>query len=458
VPEKPTHTQALKALEVLETPFRMFPYEDVGLLPLEVDGEQRRDHNRRSASHSVVLAAVLTGLVRHLFEAAPLFGFSARSAGSGKSLLDECTSTLVTGRRPAHLAWAESDEENRKALESVLYAGDQVVSIDNASRVIRSDRLCSMLTQSLMQVRVLGKTQVLELPSRALMLITGNNLQIAGDLCRRTLVCTLDAQHAHPEERHFPFNPLEHCLAERSRIVIAALTVLRAYAHAGLPNQGLKAFGNFEQWSGLVRSALVWLGCADPWATNEVVRESDPWREDWNETLSLWHAELGEAWYPVGALVAAAQSTLREKLLALAAGKDNRINVGKLGLHLDKKRGNVSDDQLVLQRHPTTPRLGWRVVPNGKKPTDPAGAVIAADGEVPYAMQKWLRDLLGAVRHPVKLADIERAAAAAGYPMELLERVPGVIRREQGWGLGIPKGAKSCGTYWPVTKNPKEKF
>ena len=48
---------------------------------------------------------------------------------------------------------------------------------------------------------------------------------------------------------------------ERGRLLVAALTILYAFCRAGRPvPSGLKPWGSFEGWSGLVRAALVWAG------------------------------------------------------------------------------------------------------------------------------------------------------------------------------------------------------
>ena len=126
--------------------------------------------------------------------------------------------------------------------------------------------LCSVLTQEVYKDRILGRSQTSgEVPTTGTTWFgTGNNLTILGDLKRRVVPCFLDAKEERPEERKFERNLYVYVPANRGRLVRAALTILRAYVVAGRPDQKLSSFGNFEEWSGLVRSALVWLGEADP--------------------------------------------------------------------------------------------------------------------------------------------------------------------------------------------------
>jgi putative DNA primase/helicase len=52
-------------------------------------------------------------------------------------------------------------------------------------------------------IRLLGFSKNVETPVNAALYATGNNLAIAGDLVRRTLLCSLDAQCERPELRTF---------------------------------------------------------------------------------------------------------------------------------------------------------------------------------------------------------------------------------------------------------------
>lgn len=55
----------------------------------------------------------------------------------------------------------------------------------------------------------------------------------------------------------------------------AGLTILKAYHHAGRPEQKIRPFGRFEEWSNLVRSAIVWLELPDPCESRKGIEESD---------------------------------------------------------------------------------------------------------------------------------------------------------------------------------------
>ena len=71
--------------------------------------------------------------------------------------------------------------------------------------------------------------------NRALLLITGNNISTRGDTFRRVLTARLDAKVETPYLRAFVLNPREYCLTHRHEMVVAGLTIVRAYVAAGCP-------------------------------------------------------------------------------------------------------------------------------------------------------------------------------------------------------------------------------
>ena len=128
-------------------------------------------------------------------------------------------------------------------------------------------------------------------------LASGNNMQFKGDTARRIVPIDLDPKMERPEERTgFQHTPLTSWVQqERPRLTVAALTIIKAYFEAGCPAQSVTPMGSFEQWSDLVRQALIWAGEADP---NEgrhgIEAESDPEYEKLATLLQTW-----ETCYPI---------------------------------------------------------------------------------------------------------------------------------------------------------------
>ena len=242
------------------------------------------------ASLSVVLSAVLTGICRKSLYTAPLHAFTAPKMGTGKSLLASAISLIVTGKETSIIAQACNEAEEGKRLLAVLQDGDPIVCIDNIDRPFGSSTLCSILTEPTYKGRVLGKTQNVVYSTNSLFLATGNNLVFQGDISTRVILCTLDAEVQQPEQRSFDVDLHKYIPENRGKLVMAALTVLKAYIQADKPSTNITPFGRFEQWSNWVRSAIVWCGFQDPCNSRRFVEDDDPVRVVLSKLLSSWYA------------------------------------------------------------------------------------------------------------------------------------------------------------------------
>ncbi len=295
------------------------------------------------ADHSVAVAAILTAVIRRALPTAPMFAMTAPAPGTGKSMLGDVVAMIATGHPAKSLTWTGDPAEDRKALDAALLESAAVVSLDNCTAPLGGDRLNQMLTQGAATVRVLGQSKTVEVVCGALVLSNGNNLAIAADLTRRTMLCRLDAKAERPELRDFASNPLDMIRADRGRYVEAALTILMAYHVAGRPAQP-KPLGSFEAWSGWVRGAIMWLGLADPAATQEAARETDPRGSElaavlgqWDETISDRHVTSAQV---ISAATGNGAGELRESLLSVA-GRAGAINSHRLGNWLHANKGRV---------------------------------------------------------------------------------------------------------------------
>jgi putative DNA primase/helicase len=270
---RPTRDDALAALSMFDDLLRGFPF----VTP---------------ADKAVALSAILTGLDRHNMPTAPLHGFTATTAGTGKSKLADIVSILATGRSCAVKAQPGSEDELEKRLNSELLQGAAIVCIDNCERPLQSAFLCQMLTQRTASIRALGHSKSVEASTAATVMATGNNLQIIGDLTRRALLCSLDAGVEHPERRQFDWDAAVVAKEQRGRLVPAALTILRAWHAAGVRGEA-GPLGGFEDWSRRIRAPLMWLGCADPCETTLQLKTNDPVVEQLQEVMTAWKECIG---------------------------------------------------------------------------------------------------------------------------------------------------------------------
>jgi len=256
IPDAPTREDALEALDLLNDLLSEFPF--VG-----------------DASRSVALSMILTTVSRGAFNVAPMHAIRASTPGSGKSYICDMPTAIATGRRCPVTAAGKTEEETEKRIGSALLAGQPVICIDNISGEFGGDFLCQAIERHLVEIRILGKSEQVEVESRSTIFATGNNLRLLGDMTRRVVLCTLDANMERPELRKFKDKPFEKVLSDRGKYIAAALTIVRAYIVAGRPNPAPQ-LGSFEDWSDTVRSALIWLDLADPVETMNTARDEDP--------------------------------------------------------------------------------------------------------------------------------------------------------------------------------------
>lgn len=325
---------------------------------------------------AVALSAILTAVVRRSLATAPLHTFSAPTRGSGKSKLVDIASVVVSGEPASVIAQGDSKEEFEKQIGACLMDGRSIIAIDNCRRPLADiEVLSSMLTQSDVSARILGMSKMPKLPCSVLVTATGNNLTVMADLTRRSLRCELDPGCERPELRPFDFEPVEVAKQMRSELVVAALTILRAFHVADRPAGGdVEPLGSFEDWSGLVRGALLWLGCDDPVKSMESLREDDPEQTELVDVFSAWSDIFGSVKVSVSELVEKASQCdrnsasseyanpqLRDALLAVA-GRGGAINAKSLGKWLKRYKGKIVNGFKIEQREH---RLGvslWELV------------------------------------------------------------------------------------------------
>ena len=335
VADAPSEADARSALDELVDTIKDFPFED-------------------GPSRSVALSAMLAVVCRKTLRTVPLHGFSATERATGKSLLADVVAMLATGRPAVAMSVPEREEELEKRLLSVLMASDAVVLFDNVEQPLASDALCTILTQEAWQSRLLGANKQVRVPTNALFLATGNNLELRGDLSTRAIVARMDAGMEDPGQREFDRDLKVWVPDNRARLIAAALTVLRGYVAAGRPGE-LRPFGRFEDWSRLVRGALVWLGEADPCDTRSQIVARDPQREVLAELLTAWlhHPRFGLRWRGTASEMLAhspAETDGGRLSRALEAACPRGATARALGRYLSKVRGRIVDGMRVQGR------------------------------------------------------------------------------------------------------------
>jgi hypothetical protein len=359
VPTAPSKAEAEAALAEVVDVIRCFPFRPEDATE---DWQPELEEGRSpSASRSVMLSAVLTGLVRHTMRAAPLHAFSATKAGTGKSLLARIVGIILTGRRAAALTQPRDEDEMRKRLLAVLAKGDPIVSIDNIERVLEGDSLCSVLTEDPWTERVLGVSEMATVSTRRLFMASGNNLMFSGTMERRAVQAVLDARSEKPQEREFSFDAEMLAMERRPQLVVAGLTILRAYVTAGRPlADKVKPIGSFEDWT-LVREALRWLDQPDPADTMANIIADDPESGQLATLMDAWEECYGAEEKAAAQAIAEAQQRDRYD----ESGPHGRL----LRVMADACKGDLSPRKLgmLFQKYDGTIVGGRRFVRTGVK-------------------------------------------------------------------------------------------
>jgi hypothetical protein len=336
VPQYPSKTDAAAALKQLCKLTEGFPF---------VDPEDR----------AVALTGMLTVLDRRSMTTAPLIAFTAPSAGTGKSLLVDLMSVLATGRLMPVLSQGKDETEFEKRLGASLLAGDSCISIDNCEAPLSGALLCQAITQGELNIRLLGYSRNIPTAMNASIFATGNNLVIAGDLTRRCLLGSLDAGVERPELRKFTVDVIEEAHINRGDLVVAGLTILRAWhvAYTSGERVNVDPLGGFEVWSRRVREALIWLGEADPCDTVGKVRANDPMRDDLGTVLLQWKEHLSVyTRYTVQEVIERAVNvpTFYTALMNVAASKTGgAVSNDRLGRWLKHVQGKIVNGLRLVQ-------------------------------------------------------------------------------------------------------------
>lgn len=338
----PTPQEVRAALARLWEPVATFPYVE-------------------ALDRAVMLAAMLTAAVRPVLPTAPGFLVTAHTAGTGKTKLAMCLGAL-TGTQPAVAPWAREGEEQRKALMASLLAGPSALVIDNIVGGLDSAELCAILTGETYEDRRLGASERVTVPTAVLMLATGNNVSVVGDLGRRILPVRLDHGVERPDRLEFAFDPVARVRERWLSLRCDALTVLRGYLAAGAPKLGTGSLGSFEQWDSWVRQCVVWIGenglanfdLADP---AEVVArnfDEDPETTKLRAALESWDTCFASSPKTVADAIAEAQraeDTLSDTPARRAlfdaldeiAGERGKINSRRLGRWVERNSGRIVD-------------------------------------------------------------------------------------------------------------------
>ena len=333
IPDNPTRQELEQARDLAWQYIAEFPYET-------------------TADAANAFGLLLTVVIRTLVSLVPMAIVDATKQGSGKGLLAKFVAYVALGRSAASMVPPGDENEWRKTLTSLLVEGETLISLDNIEGLLSSPTLASFLTSDVWKARLLGTMQSPDLLQRSMVIANGNNMQLGGDIPRRTYRIRMDAGVSNPWMRTgFTFSPLlKYARADRGKIIAALLTMVRAWYVAGqpMPQKAIPALAEFSTWAEIVGGILAFAG-VDGFLDNlaQLYDETDVEGPQWTGFLEMWLLTLGKNDYTTAAVIEAIkkekdlEAALPEPLSGLPLGDDKEVKAFsiRLGRALRKRKG-----------------------------------------------------------------------------------------------------------------------
>ncbi|WP_296708244.1 hypothetical protein [Rhodoblastus sp.] len=350
IPDHPTKVDSEKALAALCEPLKEYPFA--------LKENETRENN---LSLSVALSYLLTIVNRPAFSHVPGHAFSGNSAGVGKGKLVAVGSILATGTTPGVIRIGVKEEEFEKALSTAMLQGRGHIAIDNVDQVLKGNLLDQAISEDFIDIRIFGRLESRTVPNIYTVTATGNNLIFTDDAVRRWLQSNIQTNEERPELKAFNFDPVGYARANRTALVVAALTILKAYIEAGRPKKMAK-LGSFEDWSRMVREALIWLGLPDPIKSTDTIRANDPKKNLLKRFLEVWSDKVGAGEMSAKGLIDLANSGEADPLdLLLEEVTGGKVSPVVLGLFLRKIEGQIVGGKRLVPERARRGSSYWRL-------------------------------------------------------------------------------------------------
>ena len=214
------------------------------------------------ASRANAVAMLILPVIRHAIDGpTPLAIIDAPAQGTGKSLLAEVATLATIGEIPEAVSPDMSDEEWNKFLLAELIAGQPIIYLDNANKKVDSGSLASALTAKWKRGRVLGESTIARARVCVSWLLTGNNIEVSGEIARRVYWIRIDRGIENPAEHSgYRHDDIYQWVRDnRARLISAIITLVNNWISKGKP-PGSEQLGKFEAWSRVVGGILAAAG------------------------------------------------------------------------------------------------------------------------------------------------------------------------------------------------------
>lgn len=353
----------------------------------------REFHFASPEDEAAALSALLLATVRTSLPLAPAVNLTATTSGSGKSYLARVITLFAGPGEPVTMSYPASSEEAGKAMLAALMPGPAAILFDDMQHDWQPHGVMNrLLTSTTISDRLLSTNRIGTARTQSLIVGTGNNIAPVRDMIRRVMTVRLAPPSSSPATLQYSDRPLERLLAERGTYVAHALTIIRAWLHAGSPKADLRPLGSFEQRSDLCRQPLAWLGLPDPASSLLAQLREDPDLSALAALLDAWSSKYWSSPVPVRKVIKDATANpdgrLHEALMDLPVTERGYINASKLGWYLRKNAGRIAGG-LAVQRVDASERTAWKVVESPDRtdrrppspPSPPSPPILDDDDE-----------------------------------------------------------------------------
>lgn len=331
IPSSPTETDVTQAKQLLlEELLGDFPFVD-------------------EASRTHTLAALLLPFVRQFIHGpTPLHFIDAPTEGTGKTLLAELLSIIITGNPVTVQPAPKEEDEWRKCITSILIESPMLVLFDNVKYTLESPGLAAALSASIWSDRLLKNSKRVHVPIYNLWLATGNNGTVSPEISRRTIWIQLDSKLAQPSARSGFRHPniIRWALKERWRLVHACLTLLRYWYRQGSA-LGNSTMGKYESWAEVMSGIMQCIHLTDFLSNAKRLREMRIQASDeWPSFVLCWFKQYGHNVVGTDSLY---ELAVKNNLLDSVLGDNGpRSQRTRLGIAL-RSQTNRDIDGLIIQ-------------------------------------------------------------------------------------------------------------
>lgn len=223
----------------------------------------------------------------------PGFLWLANKVGSGKSVLAKSILYPVLGSAAA--AKLKNKEDLDKELEAFVRAGVPYIFLDNVYGGISSASIDQLLTSRKSTGRALGGHSLFEVDNRALVVVTGNRLELNEDAARRFLVVDL-FEKGEPDEREISCR-LDDDLMMTDKWrgeQLARLWALVAHWHGQGCPKGAVLLPTYERYGELLGGIVRAAGYEEPFQRAVIPDSISPEKAEFAELMVILVVEMGD--------------------------------------------------------------------------------------------------------------------------------------------------------------------